>query len=105
VVDEAALASALAAGTIAGAGLDVFEVEPLPEDSPLLGMPNLVLTAHTASYSEEGDVAHDARTLQILRQVIDGGLPERKVVVNKALYDELAATAGSRSSGQPVLRR
>jgi D-3-phosphoglycerate dehydrogenase len=93
VVDEPALASALQAGKLAGAALDVFEVEPVPADSPLLGMPNVILTAHTASYSEEGDVAHNQRTLQILRQVIQGGLPERKVVVNKALYDELAATA------------
>jgi D-3-phosphoglycerate dehydrogenase / 2-oxoglutarate reductase len=93
VVDEAALALALRGGNLAGAALDVFEVEPVPGDSPLLGMPNVILTAHTASYSEEGDVAHNERTLQILRQVVEGGLPERKVVVNKALYDELAATA------------
>jgi phosphoglycerate dehydrogenase-like enzyme len=89
VVDEAALIEALSAGRIAGAGLDVFEVEPVAADNPLLKMRNVVLTAHIASYSEEGDIAHQARTLEILRNVIDGNLPERKVVINKALYDEL----------------
>jgi gluconate 2-dehydrogenase len=91
VVDEPALVSALQAGVIAGAGLDVFETEPIPADSPLLGMPNVVLSSHIASYSQEGDVAHNQRTYDILSRVIDGELPERKVVVNKALYDALAA--------------
>ena len=99
VVDEAALVAALREGRLAGAGLDVFEVEPVPADSPLLGMPNVVLTSHIASYSVEGDIAHNKRTLEILSRVVSGGLPERKVVVNKALYDalatELAATGRS----------
>jgi D-3-phosphoglycerate dehydrogenase len=90
VIDERALVEALQAGRIAGAGLDVFEVEPIPADSALLKMPNVLLTSHIASYSEEGDVAHQARTLDIVKRVIDGSLPERKVVVNKNLYDELA---------------
>jgi phosphoglycerate dehydrogenase-like enzyme len=59
-------------------------------DSPLLGLPNVVLTPHVASYSEEGDVAHQQRTTEILLQVVKGGLPVRKVVVNKDLYDQLA---------------
>jgi D-3-phosphoglycerate dehydrogenase / 2-oxoglutarate reductase len=91
VVDEAALVEALQAGRLAGAGLDVFETEPVPADSPLLKMTNVLLTAHIASYSEEGDVAHFKRTADILKQVIGGQLPERKVVVNKDLYDQLAA--------------
>ena len=89
VLDEAALVSALSSGKLSGAGLDVFEVEPIPADSPLLKMPNVILTSHIASYSEEGDVAHQARTLDIISRVVNGGLPERKVVVNKALYDAL----------------
>jgi D-3-phosphoglycerate dehydrogenase / 2-oxoglutarate reductase len=90
VVDERALAEALQSGRLAGAGLDVFEVEPVPADSPLLKMPNVILTSHIASYSEEGDLAHQARTVEIINRVVDGGLPERKVVVNKDLYDQLA---------------
>jgi len=48
VVDEAALVRALREGWIAGAGLDVFATEPLPPDSPLWDMPNVLLTPHVA---------------------------------------------------------
>jgi D-3-phosphoglycerate dehydrogenase len=54
LVDEPALVEALAAGTIAGAGLDVFEVEPLPASSPLRTMPNVVLGAHNGSNTRQG---------------------------------------------------
>jgi D-3-phosphoglycerate dehydrogenase len=92
VVDEEALVEALQTGKIAGAGLDVFEVEPMAADSPLLQMRNVTLTSHIASYSAEGDINHQARTTEILMQVVKGGLPERKVVVNKDLYDQLATS-------------
>ena len=52
LIDEDALAAALAAGDIAGAALDVFDTEPLPEDSPLRQAPNLQLSPHGAWYSE-----------------------------------------------------
>ena len=48
VIDEAALADALAAGRIAGAGLDVFVREPLPPESPLWTSPNVLITPHIA---------------------------------------------------------
>jgi D-3-phosphoglycerate dehydrogenase len=51
IVDESALVEALGAGTIAGAALDVFETEPLPADSPLLQMDNLILAPHNANSS------------------------------------------------------
>lgn len=52
LIVEDDLAAALASGTIAGAALDVFHVEPLPVDSALRNAPNLILTPHAAWYSE-----------------------------------------------------
>jgi D-3-phosphoglycerate dehydrogenase len=51
IVDEAALVAALNAGTISGAALDVFEVEPLPADSPLKQMDNVLLAPHNSNSS------------------------------------------------------
>ena len=65
IVDEAALYEALRDGKIASAGLDVFETEPLPLDSPLLKLQNVVLTPHYAAftrgavYRASKDVAED----------------------------------------------
>lgn len=53
LVDEAALAEALVSGKLAGAGLDVYEREPLPEDSPLRTAPNLVFTPHIGASTDE----------------------------------------------------
>ncbi|MDT7622279.1 MAG: hypothetical protein QOF99_3180 [Pseudonocardiales bacterium] len=49
VIEEAALIEALADGHLGGACLDVVTVEPLPEDSPLWGMPNVIISPHSAS--------------------------------------------------------
>jgi phosphoglycerate dehydrogenase-like enzyme len=53
IVDERALVDALRAGAIAGAGLDVYEEEPLPPDHPLRGLPNTVITPHLGYVTEE----------------------------------------------------
>jgi phosphoglycerate dehydrogenase-like enzyme len=53
IIDEAALIKALASRQIAGAGLDVFEKEPVDADNPLLKMDNVVLSSHSTAWSEE----------------------------------------------------
>ena len=54
IVDQDALVGALTAGTIAGAGLDVFDVEPLPLGNPLRSTPNTVLLPHLGYVTERG---------------------------------------------------
>ena len=54
IVDEAALVAALRQGTIAGAGLDVYDEEPLPLDHPLRSLPYTVITPHLGYVTEEG---------------------------------------------------
>ena len=53
IVEEPALIDALREGRIAGAGLDVTEVEPLPQDSPLWGLPNVVMSPHASALTPE----------------------------------------------------
>ena len=55
MVDAQALAEALKNGVIAGAGIDVYDIEPPPPDYPLFGLPNAILTPHLAWYSEDSD--------------------------------------------------
>ncbi|UCH26307.1 MAG: D-2-hydroxyacid dehydrogenase [Trueperaceae bacterium] len=78
-VDEAALLSALESGRLAGAALDVFEVEPLPENSPFWRLENVLITAHYA-----GVIAnYDGRAAEIFLDNLErylAGKPLRNVV-------------------------
>lgn len=75
VIDQAALAAALTSGRIAGAGLDVFDPEPLPADSPLLALANVILTPHIASYTADGTRAMHGGVATQLVQLLRGERP------------------------------
>ena len=75
VLDTAALADALRAGRLHGAGLDVFEEEPLPPDHPLATLDTAVLTPHLAWYSEESYGELKRRTVQNVVDVCAGRPP------------------------------
>jgi phosphoglycerate dehydrogenase-like enzyme len=72
IVDEGALLAALHAGTIAGAGLDVFDVEPLPADHPLRGAPRTVLTPHVGYVSRQSYTAMYAQCVEDIDAWLDG---------------------------------
>jgi phosphoglycerate dehydrogenase-like enzyme len=72
VLDEPALVEALRAGRLAGAALDVFATEPLPENSPLWELPNVLVSPHTAALA----AGENARIVELfvdnLRRYLDG---------------------------------
>src|SRR6184192_1506505 len=70
LVDEAALAQALRDRRVAGAALDVFEIEPLPSDSPLRSSPNLVLTPHLGASTAEAQESVGIEIAQSIRAVL-----------------------------------
>lgn len=76
LIDEEALAEALDAGHLAGAGLDVMPQEPPPADSPLLDRDNVVLTPHMAFYSEESLIELQTKAAQEVARVL-GDEPPR----------------------------
>lgn len=78
VVDQAALVQALQDGWIAGAGLDVFDPEPLPSDSPLLRLENVVVTPHMASHTDEA-LLRMAMVVDDVLAVIEGRQPKYPV--------------------------
>lgn len=84
-VDQSALIRALAEGRLGGAGLDVFDPEPLPADSPLWDMPNVIITAHYAGRTP----AYDERAMEIFLDNLtryQSGQPLRNVVDKRLGY-------------------
>jgi phosphoglycerate dehydrogenase-like enzyme len=82
VLDD--LVAALRAGRLAGAALDVYEVEPLPADHPLWDFPNVILTPHTAGYSPVIAARHLATLVENVGRFARG---ESLInVVNKSLW-------------------
>lgn len=73
VIDESALVAALESGHLAGAALDVYETEPLPEHSPLRDVPNLVMTPHLGASTAEAQVRVAIEVADSIRRaLIDG---------------------------------
>ena len=79
VVDQVALIQALQEGWIAGAGLDVFDPEPLPADSPLLKLENVVVTPHMAAHTDEA-LLRMAMVVADVIAVIEGRTPQNPVL-------------------------
>ncbi|MCR9121231.1 MAG: C-terminal binding protein [Phyllobacteriaceae bacterium] len=79
LIAEDDLATALKDGAIAGAGLDVFVEEPLPESSPLREAPNLILTPHSAWYSEAAIDRLQGLVAQDITRALNGEAPRRPV--------------------------
>ena len=75
VVDEAALASALESKKIFGAGIDVFETEPLAANSPLRKLENIVITPHTSSSSREAFRNTYKGVVQNIQRAVEGKRP------------------------------
>jgi D-3-phosphoglycerate dehydrogenase / 2-oxoglutarate reductase len=84
IVDEAALVKALKDGTIAGAGLDVFDPEPPKADNPLFGLPNVILSPHSAGLTVECVIRMATHAAQAIIDVLEGRRPEG--VVNPEVF-------------------
>jgi D-3-phosphoglycerate dehydrogenase len=85
IVDETALHDALTSGKIAGAGLDVFEEEPPPENHPLFGLDNVILSPHSAGLSKEAAIRMALSTAKNVLAGIDGKLDPSMVVNREVL--------------------
>lgn len=83
IVDETALTEALKSHAIAGAALDCFAVEPLPADSPLRALPNVILTPHMIGHTIEAHHSLEAATRENLDRILAGQPP--RYAVNPAV--------------------
>jgi D-3-phosphoglycerate dehydrogenase / 2-oxoglutarate reductase len=75
LVDTAALAKALAEGKLFGAALDVLEVEPMPADSPLKSLPNVILSDHVGWYSEATVASLQEGAAKAALEILTTGIP------------------------------
>ena len=110
IVDEKALAEAIASKQLAGAGLDVFEVEPLPADSPLLKLDGVVLTPHLGASTEEAqlkvavDIAHQFVAYfktGLVRNAVNLSIADPSLAPFLRLADDLGAMASQLAGGKP----
>jgi phosphoglycerate dehydrogenase-like enzyme len=78
LIDQDALIAALKAGTIAGAGIDVFDIEPLPQDHPILSAPNTVLTPHLGYVTQQNYRAYYEGTVEAIA-AFNAGAPVKVI--------------------------
>lgn len=88
IVDQTALYQALTAGAIAGAGLDVFEVEPCPANEPILKLDNVIVTPHALCWTDECFAGNGAADVAAVRAVMKGETP--RGIVNRDIVDKPA---------------
>jgi D-3-phosphoglycerate dehydrogenase / 2-oxoglutarate reductase len=84
IIDEHSLYEALTSGAIAGAGLDVFDQEPPPEDHPLFSLDNVLLSPHNAGLSKQAAIRMAISTARNALAAIDGKL-DPSMVVNREI--------------------
>ncbi|WP_174729116.1 C-terminal binding protein [Mesobacillus harenae] len=88
VIDEAALIAALQEEKIAGAGLDVLEIEPIKPDNPLLKMDHVILNPHAAFYSVEAEAELKRKVAQNVADVLSGYYPT--YLVNRNVKEKVS---------------
>ena len=86
IINEAALYDALVSGHIAGAGLDVFDMEPTPLDNKLLSLDSVIASPHMAGVTVEAVQAMAVATANNILSVLDG-TPNRDNTINPEVYD------------------
>jgi phosphoglycerate dehydrogenase-like enzyme len=86
IVRQADLTAALQAEQLAGAGLDVFEDEPLPTDHPLIGMENVILSPHALAWTDDLYRDNGVGAIENILNVLQGQLP--KYIVNRAVTEQ-----------------
>lgn len=99
VVDQRALYRALVDKTIAGAAIDVFEVEPCPADEPILKLENVIVTPHSLCWTDESFAGNGAADIAAVLQVMRGCEPRsvvNKDVLESAAWKHRLAELGSR---------
>jgi phosphoglycerate dehydrogenase-like enzyme len=97
IVDQAALTEALQGGAIQGAGLDVFETEPIDPDDPLLALENVILAPHALCWTDEcfhgNGVSACASILEVAAGRIPGPIVNRDVIGHPLLVEKLRRIA------------
>jgi phosphoglycerate dehydrogenase-like enzyme len=85
IVDQKALTNALQEKRIAGAGLDVFEAEPVPADDPILKLDNVIVAPHALCWTDQCFAGNGAADVKAVLDLMQGQVP--RGVVNRAVVD------------------